>query len=242
MTHSDDEGLVLPPRVAPVVLAIVPIYRKDEEKGAVLAYARRLLVQLCGEEAVAMAESGIGNRELLQVAHGSNGQRVVLDLRDGLRPPEKFFQWEQKGVPIRLEVGPRDMQNEKAMVVTRHDREKSLQDAGALTSSWLGQTLDAIQAALLDRARDNRTQHTWAIDSYDDLKTRLDAGGFFLIHWDGTTETELRLQEETKATIRCIPFDDVIEGAEGPINLREPGKDILSGKPSKGRVVVARAY
>ena len=242
MTHSDDDGLVLPPKIAPVTCAIVPIYRKDADKEQVLAYARRLLIQICGEEAVNTAESGIGQKEVLQVVLPDGSRRVVLDLRDGLRPPDKFFHWEQKGTPFRIEVGPRDLEGKKAMVVSRHPREKNVMEASALTSAWLHEGLVTMQQALLDRARTFRIEHTHAVDSYDDLKAGLEKGGFFLMHWDGTTATEERIQQETKATIRCIPFDDELQTAAGPVSTREQGTDPVSGAPSKGRVVFARAY
>jgi prolyl-tRNA synthetase len=242
MTHSDDEGLVLPPNVAPVSLVIVPIFRKDGEKESVLAYAHELLVSLCGEEAVKRAESALGNREMLQVVRGDGLSRVILDNRDGLRPPDKFFGWEQKGVPIRIEVGPRDLESRTAMVVTRPERKKEALEAGKLTATWLVTTLDQLQAGLLDRARAFRTSNTHAVDSYAEFQKRLDDGGFFLMHWDGTAETEAKIQEETKATIRCIPFDESISGAKGEILTREPGIDPVSGKPSQGRVIFARSY
>ena len=241
MTHSDDEGLVLPPKIAPVVCAIVPIYRKDADKDAVLDYARKILVQLCGEEAVAAADSAIGHKEILNVVL-EDGRKVVLDLRDGLRPPDKFFHWEQKGTPIRIECGPRDLEGQKAMVVTRHPREKTLTDVADLSGPWMHAMLDAMQQTLLQRAKDLRTQHTHPVDTYDEFKQQLDSGGFFLMHWDGTTETEKKIQQETKATIRCIPWDDSVDSADGPINVREPGTDPVSGQPSAGRVVFARSY
>lgn len=242
MTHSDDEGLILPPRIAPVVAAIVPIFRKDADKEAVLAYARRLLVQLAGEEAVVTVENSLASKEILAVPLPGDGRRVVLDLRDGMRPPDKFFHWEQRGTPVRIEVGPRDLQNEKAMVVRRPTREKGPEDAATLTRAWLDETLEGQQALLLERAREFRNQNTRSVDTYDELKAALDDGGFFLMHWDGTTETEDRLQAETKATIRCIPWADTIETANGPVNVREAGTDPISGAPSAGRVMVARAY
>jgi len=247
MAHSDDEGLVLPPHVAPVLAAIVPIYRKDEEREAVLAYAKEILTRLYGEggaEALAAVESGIGSKEIVSLVlpNASRGQRIVLDLRDTLRPPEKFFHWEQRGVPLRIEVGPRDLQNKKAMVAERPTREKGAVDAAALDRAWLDTKLAAQQKLLFERALAMRKANTHAVDDYDALKAGVEAGGFYLMHWDGTDETEAKIKAETKATIRCIPFDDVIETAEGPVSTREAGTDPVSGKPSEGRVVFARAY
>ncbi|MFQ5504353.1 MAG: aminoacyl--tRNA ligase-related protein [Planctomycetota bacterium] len=245
MTHGDDEGLILPPRIAPIVAAIVPIYRKAEERTRVIDYAKAILTSLLGdggEQAVHDAETGLGSKELISVVRPDSGQRIVLDLRDTLRPPEKFFHWEQRGVPLRIETGPRDLEKGKAVVVQRPTREKVSQEAGSLSPSWLDAVLDEQQRLVFARALELRTQNTWAIDSYDALKEGVERGGFYLMHWDGTDETEARIKQETKATIRCIPFSDEIQGAGGPIPIGEPGTDPLSGKPSQGRVVYARAY
>ncbi len=245
MTHSDDEGLVCPPAMAPVLLAIVPIYRKPEERDAVIAYARRLLAQIAGEEAVARAEAERGNQEILNVNLGGArvGQRVVLDLRDGLRPPDKFFWWEQRGVPIRFEAGPKDLAQESVMTVLRHTREKAPIKAVDISHTWFEATLARIQQALFDRAVAYRKDHTWICDSYAEFKDKIESQpGFYLMHWDGTAETEARIKEETKATIRCIPLADTLDTAGGEVNLRTPGTDPMSGKPSNGRVIFARAY
>lgn len=242
MTHSDDEGLVLPPAVAPVSLVVVPIYRKDAERDAVLAYAKEILVRLCGVAAVIKAEEAPGNKELLQVVRADGQTRVVLDNRDGLRPPDKFFGWEQKGVPLRIEVGPRDMENRNAMAVFRPDRRKEVLPADGLTDTWLAAALHRMQEDLLARALAARRARTFAVDSYGEFRDRLEGGGLFLMHWDGTSETEARIQEETKATIRCIPFADTLGGADGDIDTRAPGTDPVSGKPSRGRVIFARSY
>ncbi len=238
MTHSDDEGLVLPPAIAPVSVAIVPIYRKDEEREAVLGYARQLQQQLAGEGAGAKLVRG----EIETVVQPGTGRRIVLDLRDGLRPPEKFFHWEQRGVPVRIEVGPRDLANGKAVVVTRVDRAKNIVDAAGLTAAWLDATLRSAQQALFDRALAMRTARTFVVNDYADFKARLEGGGFFLMHWDGTAATEARIKEETKATIRCIPAAESLATADGMVALREAGTDPVSGAPSAGRVVFARAY
>ncbi|PIE24752.1 MAG: proline--tRNA ligase [Planctomycetota bacterium] len=244
MTHSDDDGLILPPALAPVAAAIVPIYRKPAEKEKVLSYARDLLVQICGEENVAMSEGGIGNKEILSVPlPGSpKGQRVVLDLRDTMRPGDKYYYWEQRGTPVRLEVGPRDVDGGKAMVVRRSPREKTPLDKALLDRAWLDSLHREMQRDLLERSRSLRIERTWSCDDYADFKERVKGGGFFLMHWDGSQETEEKIKTETKATIRCIPFDDTIETADGPIACKEAGTDPVSGKPSAGRVVFARSY
>ena len=115
-------------------------------------------------------------------------------------------------------------------------------ESGALTSDWLPSTLETMQTTLLERARTFRIQNTRSVDTYDDLKAALEDGGFFLMHWDGTSETEAKIQTETKATIRCIPFDDALETVNGTVDVREPGIDPVSGQPSAGRVVFARSY
>jgi len=244
MTHSDDEGLILPPAVAPVQAVIVPIYRKDAEREAVIAYGLKILASLVGEEAVAAARGRLGSGEILTVpvAPDRPDQKIVFDLRDTHRPPEKFFHWEQKGVPIRIEVGPRDMAADKAMTVRRLDRRKELMDASDLDASWLSRTLAGIQEEIFERALAFRRERTRAVDSYDEFRTAVEEGGFFLMHWDGTAETEARVKTETKATIRALPFDETIDTAAGPVSTREPGTDPVSGRPSRGRVIYARAY
>jgi prolyl-tRNA synthetase len=149
---------------------------------------------------------------------------------------------QSRGVPLRMEVGPRDLEAKKVMVVERPTRTKAPLEFASLDSAWLAATSARLQAEMLKRARDLRTSRTFRCDSYSDFQARLDAGGFFLMHWDGTKETEAKIKEETKATIRCIPFVDQLDTADGPVSLREPGTDPVSGRPSQGRVIYARAY
>lgn len=209
MTHSDDQGLVLPPRLAPTQVVIVPIYRKDDERTDVLAAA-----------------------EAIESALKDAGIRVKLDARESQRPGWKFNEYEVQGVPIRLAIGPRDVKNGVVEVARRDTREKSSlsQDGLALALTDL---LETIQSDMFDRAVAFRADHTTSVDSYDEFKRVLDEkGGFVMAHWDGTAETEARIKEETKATIRLVPF-------EGDA---ETGMDMLSGKPSERRVVFGRAY
>jgi prolyl-tRNA synthetase len=213
MTHSDDAGLVLPPAVAPIHVAIIPIYKTDEERSKVV-------------------EAG----DLLRRECDAAGLSVVLDDRDGLRPGAKHFDWEQKGVPVRIEIGPRDVQA-GSCVVKRRDRDPKEKTPLALTgaATVLKNLMGEIQTSLLERARAFRASRTVAVDTYDQFKQALDPGGkghFLLAHWDGTPETEKKIKEETKATIRCIP----LEGE------KEPGKCVLTGRPSEQRVVFAQAY
>jgi prolyl-tRNA synthetase len=213
MTHSDDNGLVLPPKLAPIHVAVIPIFKNDAERARVL-------------------EAGEAARKELADA----GLAVVLDDRDELRPGAKHFEWEQKGVPVRLEIGPRDLDQGTA-VCKRRDRdpkEKTSVPLGALRAQ-LVPLMDEIQRALFERARAFRDAHLVRVDSYAQFKEQLEVkgvGNFLLAHWDGTTETEKKIKEETRATIRCIPLaGDAEEGA-----------CVLTGKPSKQRVVFARAY
>jgi prolyl-tRNA synthetase len=211
MTHSDDDGLVLPPVLAPYQVVIVPIYRKDEEKELVLNKVNELAADL-----------------------KAAGIRVKLDDDDTKKPGWKFAEWELKGVPIRLAVGPRDLANGKIEVARRDLKSKEIQD---LDEGFIERTkalLDEIQQAIYDRAKNFREENTTSVDTYEEFKAQLEkpTPGFIYAHWDGTTETEEKIQQETKATIRCIPMD----------NPQEEGTCIYSGKPSTQRVLFAKAY
>ena len=212
MTHGDDQGVVMPPKLAPVQVAIVPITRKNGDNEAVLTAAAEM-------------------RDALQGA----GFRVVLDDRDQYRPGWKFAQYEVEGVPVRLAVGPRDVENGAAELARRDTGEKSTVSQREIVQN-VRTALHEVQAGLFDRARAYREANTHLVDDYDRFKEVLDAGGFAVMHWDGTAETEARIKEETKATIRCIPFPGQIDGTE------EPGTDPVSGQPAEGRVVYAKAY
>lgn len=209
MTHSDDEGLVLPPKLAPIQVVIVPIHRTEEELAAI-------------DEAVA----GI-QKELRGL-----GISVKYDNDDQKRPGWKFAEHEAKGVPVRLAIGPRDLANGVVEAARRDTKEKfSLNIAGI--GEEIRQLLDNIQENLYARAMERRVNGMHTVDSYDEFKTRLEKeGGFFLAHWDGTAETEEKVKQETQATIRCIPLD----------MPAEPGVCMVTGKPSAGRVVFAKAY
>jgi prolyl-tRNA synthetase len=209
MTHSDDQGLVMPPRLAPTQAVIVPIYRKDDDKANVLEAAERI------------------ERELKDA-----GVRVKLDASEAQRPGWKFNEYEVQGVPIRLAIGPRDVANGKIEMARRDTRDKEIVSQDGLADR-VRETLDTIQQSLFDQALAYREANTTRVDSYDEFKTVLEEkGGFILAHWDGTDETEARIKEETKATIRLIPLDQE----------QEEGVDMLTGQPSRGRVVFAKAY
>ncbi len=208
MTHSDDQGLVLPPRVAPTQAVMVPILRKDGS-APVLEALERLERSL--------KEAGI---------------RVKVDAREGYRPGWKFSEYEVQGVPIRLALGPRDVENGVIELARRDTFEKESVPQEGLAGR-IKDLLEVIQNNLFDRALAYREENTTSVDTYNEFKDVLEEkGGFILAHWDGTDETEARVKEETKATIRCIPFD----------RDEEAGVDMITGKPSKGRVYFAKAY
>jgi prolyl-tRNA synthetase len=222
MTHSDDQGLVLPPRLAPIHVVIVPIFKSAEEKIAVLEAARRLADQV----------RDIPLREWL------NYQPVVVkvDDREQFQPGFKFNEWEMRGVPVRVELGPKDLAK-GACVLARRDlpgkEAKEMNVPLAAAPARIGQMLQEMQKALFEKARAFRDTNTIEVNSYEEFKQKIDEpGGFLLAHWDGTKETEDRIAAETKATIRCIAFN----------RTKEAGKCMVSGKPSEGRVVFAKAY
>jgi prolyl-tRNA synthetase len=222
MTHSDDAGLVLPPRLAPIHAVIVPIYRKDEERQAVLDAAKKLA-------------SAIRD---LPLTDWLNGERVAVkvDDRDHYQPGFKFHDWELKGVPVRIELGPKDLA-QNACVLARRDlpgkEAKQMNVPLGEAPARVGEMLQAMQRDLFDRAKKFRAANSHHVDSYDDFKKKIEEpGGFFWAHWDGTRETEDRIATDTKATIRCVPFD----------RSKDAGKCMVTGKPSEGRVVFAKAY
>ena len=209
MTHSDDQGLVLPPKLAPTQVVIVPIYFNEDQKANVLDKAEEIEEDL--------REAGVS---------------VKLDARDSQRPGWKFNEYEVQGVPIRLAIGPRDLENDNVELARRDTQSKNIVPQAGLTNR-ITDLLKVIQQSLYDQALERREERTTRVDSYDEFKNVLDEkGGFVLAHWDGTAETEAQIKEETKATIRCIPLE-----RDG-----EPGEDMVTGKPSEGRVVFARAY
>lgn len=222
MTHSDDQGLVLPPRLAPVHVAIVPIYKKPEEKTAVLEAARKLAEGLRGLP--------------IDPWFDYEPVSVKVDDRDHYQPGYKFNEWEVKGAPIRVELGPKDIEKNACVIARRDLPGKESKMFGvplAEAPTKIVGLLKEMQASLYNRAKAYRDAATQEVDSYDDFKKKIEEpGGFFLAHWDGTRETENRIAAETKATIRCIPFD----------RTKEPGKCLVTGNPSAGRVVLAKAY
>jgi prolyl-tRNA synthetase len=222
MTHSDDQGLVLPPRLAPIHAVIVPIYKSAEERSAVLEAANKLAAEV---------------RELpLREWLNYEPVTVKVDDREQYQPGFKFNEWELKGIPVRVELGPKDLAKGACVLARRDLPGKEAKEMGVpLTkaATRIGEMLKAMQTALFDKARKCRDENTREVDNYDDFKKLIEApGGFLLAHWDGTRATEDRIAAETKATIRCIPF----------ARKAEKGKCILTGQPSEGRVVFAKAY
>ncbi|MBV2226683.1 MULTISPECIES: proline--tRNA ligase [Sphingobacterium] len=209
MAHSDDQGLVLPPKLAPTQVVIVPIYKTDEEKANLDAYVDQLSAAL----------------KQLDI-------RVKYDDRDTQRPGFKFAEWELKGVPLRVALGSRDMQNGTVELARRDTQTKeTVQQAGL--PDRIAALLGEIQDNIYNKALTFRDEHITEVNSYEEFKQVLEEkGGFISAHWDGTVETEKRVKEETKATIRCIPLDA----------KEEEGVCIFTGKPSKQRVLFAKAY
>jgi len=209
MTHGDDRGIIMPPRLASTQVVIIPITKGEEEKNQILEYIEKITIAWNGKFA------------------------FKVDDREGYRPGWKFNEWEQLGVPLRLEIGPKDYEKQQVTLVRRDTGEKTpvpVDDLG-LT---IEKTLESIQNNLYKKALTFRDDNTFVIDDYDEFKQRIeDPGGFFWMHWCGKQECEDRLQEETKATIRGIPLDNP---------HREQGKCMLCGEPSSERVIVAKAY
>ena len=220
MSHSDDDGLVLPPRLAPIHVAIVPIYKNDAEKSKVIEASRRIAVEL---------------RE--------DGLVVEVDERDEVRPGAKYFEWERKGVPLRLEVGPRDLDDKSALGKLRvaetdeRGKPKKIKVPFAGVGVQVGKLLDGFQRSLFETAQKRLQANTVSIDTWKDFLDVYGGEGskFVHAHWDGTAETEKAIKDETKATIRCLP-----QAGDGPAPA--PGKCVKSGKPSARRVLFAKAY
>ena len=212
MTHSDDNGLVLPPHLAPIQIVMVPIFRNPEQLNAILDKFNTLASEL-----------------------KAMGIRVKIDTSDKATPGFKFAEYELKGVPVRIAMGGRDLENGTVEVARRDTLTKETIAMDGI-ADYLKSLLDEIQDNIYKKALDFRTAKTREVDTYEEFKEEIKKGGFLLCHWDGTPETEERIKAETKATIRCIPTE------EFPGYKEEAGKCILTGKPSNKRVVFAIAY
>ncbi len=209
MTHSDDNGLVLPPNVAPIQVVIVPIFKTDEEFAKISEVANGLVAQF----------------KKLNIS-------VKFDNRTTQKPGFKFAEWELKGVPVRIAIGPKDLENGTFEVARRDTLTKEVKPAEGIVS-YIQDLLEQIQQDLFNKAVDYRTTHTTEVNSFEEFKDVLEnKTGFVSAHWDGTAETEEKIKDLTKATIRCIPLNRV----------EEAGACVLTGAPSKGRVLFAKAY
>jgi len=209
MTHSDDQGLVLPPKLAPIQVVMVPIYKGEDQLEAIAAQMKAIETQL--------KEKGV---------------RIKIDLDDTKKPGWKFAEYELKGVPLRMAIGPRDMENGTCEIARRDTKEKSTYQLNEV-ASLVPDLLDEIQNGLFDSSQTFRNEHITEVDTFDELKEVLDTkGGFVSAHWDGKPETENKIKDLTKATIRCIPLDAV----------EEEGKCVLTGQASQKRVLFAKAY
>mgnify|MGYP005748051349 CR=1 FL=1 len=211
MAHSDDNGLVLPPKLAPIQVVIVPIYRGDAELEAISAKAKEIMTEL-----------------------RKKGISVKFDDRDTHKPGWKFAEYELKGVPVRIAMGPRDLENGTIEIARRDTLTKeSFALSEMPVAEKISTLLDEIQNSIYKKAFDFRTEKTTEVNSWEEFQQVLEEkGGFLSAHWDGSSETEEKIKELTKATIRCIPLDQ----------KEEEGKCVYSGKPSKGRVYFAKAY
>lgn len=208
MTHSDDNGLVLPPKLAPIQVVIIPITKGAEQLKAITEKVTPIINAL---------------REL--------GISVKFDDADNKRPGFKFADYELKGVPVRLVLGNRDLENGTVEIMRRDTLEKETVSIDGIVDR-IKNLLDEIQDNIFAKALKFRNDHIYECDNYEEFKEKVKNGGFFLCHWDGTAETEAKIKEETQATIRCVPF----------LFEQTPGVDMVSGKPSKCRVLIARSY
>ena len=209
MAHADNHGLVLPPRLAPIQVVIIPIYKNAEQLESITLTAMKIKAEL-----------------------ETAGMSVKYDDRDNNKPGWKFADYELKGVPVRIAIGPRDLENGTVEIARRDTLEKETIKMD-IAVKHISDLLEKIQQNIYRKASEFKKENTRYIDTWEDFVNRLDnEGGFLMAHWDGTPETEEKIKEETKATIRCIPFD----------SPEEEGKCIYSGKPSKRRVLFARSY
>ena len=233
MAHSDDDGLVLPPRVAPNLVAIVPIFKKEEDKKMVKEFIQRIVLALVGEDECNAAERRLMAGDVQRFFFDPvTYQAILIDWREK-RPGDKHFHWEQRGLPFRIEVGPRDVTDESFVLKRRLDRSKEVVKLAQASPEWLRQKLQAVQDEMLGRARDFLDASTHEASSYEELKQILkEKGGFVRCWFKPGREAEAKVKGETKATVRNIPFDQ--PGGEG--------KCILSGEVVNQQVIFAQAY
>lgn len=211
MTHSDDKGLVLPPKLAPIQVVVVPIFRDDEQKNAIAEVADKIVKDL-----------------------KAKGISAKFDDDDSVKPGWKFNEYELKGIPVRIAIGPRDLENGQVELVRRDTLEKSVEKLENIAET-IAQKLEEIQTGIFQKAKDFRDTHITEVETYEEFKNVLEnKTGFISAYWDGTAETEKKIKDETKATIRCIPLD-FTHDCEGKT-------DFYSGQPAKFRVLYAKAY
>ena len=208
MTHSDDNGLVLPPRLAPIQVVIIPITKGSDQLEAISEKINPIIKEL-----------------------RAKGISVKYDDSDNKRPGFKFADYELKGIPVRLVVGARDLEQGTIEVMRRDTLEKETRSIEGI-AAYVEELLEDIQKNIFEKARKYRDANVYPCKNYEEFKQKVKDGGFFLCHWDGTAETEAQIKEETQATIRCVPF----------AYEQTPGIDMVSGKPAKYRVIIARSY
>ena len=208
MTHSDDNGLVLPPKLAPIQVVIVPISKGKEQLQAITERLTPIINEL-----------------------RAAGISVKYDDADNKRPGFKFADYELKGIPVRLVMGGRDLEEGTIEIMRRDTLEKETRSIDGIVG-YVETLLEDIQNNIYNKALAYRDAHIYECDNYEEFKERIKNGGFFLCHWDGTAETEAKIKEDTQATIRCVPF----------MFEQTPGVDMVSGKPSTQRVIIARSY
>ena len=208
MAHSDDQGLVLPPEIAPTQVVIIPIWNSDEEKDQVIGKADEIANKI--------------NKDI----------RVKVDKRD-MRPGPKFFEWEKKGVPIRLEIGPAEVKDKNILVIRRDTDNKAVMDEEKINVKFINKVLYDIQDKMFNKAKKFQKENTYRVNDWDEFKKIIKGkGGFIEAYWCNNEKCEAKIKEETKATIRCIPFDQ----------KKEKGKCIFCGGESNQRVIFAKAY
>jgi prolyl-tRNA synthetase len=233
MAHSDDEGLILPPHVAPNVVAIVPIFRGEVEMAKVKEYVRKVLVALVGEDEVKAADARAKRNDIETYFFDKlTHQSIVVDWRDA-RPGDKQYHWEQRGVPFRIEVGPRDVDGNAMVLKKRLDRSKEIVNLADVSATWMRGKLEAVQKEMFQKALAYRESHTKSAGSYEEMKAILEKdGGFVRCFFKPDRANEAKIKDETKATVRCIPF----------AQNGEKGKCIYSGEETTTQVLFAVAY
>ena len=232
MAHSDDDGLVVPPRAAPIVAAVIPVFKGDAERETVMAFVEQLVLALVGEAELASASRRSSGEIKSYFFDKLTDQKIVVDARD-VRSGDKQFHWEQRGVPFRFEVGPRDVAAGVTLMKRRLDRAKESVALASVTPDFLRGKLEELHKLMFDKAKAFTESSTRTAATYDELKAILEKdGGFVRCFFEPDAAGEAKLKTELKATVRCIPFEQA--GGEGP--------DIFTGRPTTTQVLIAQAY